>query len=194
MKGIQETVQKDFLAAKDFFAGDGDGEPRAAVDLGDYQHAARSGRPLDFAGIADQGRGIEVAFDGPGGHLFAGRLVNDAEGDEVAVDGGAGFFFELAAGGFKGRLSEQVLAFGDGPRVFFGPEGPAGVDEEDLGTVRGATKEQDAGGGFGHGVESIIQQGRPEFSTVAGALQCRSDGGGTLRALSQRSMTRETVA
>ena len=49
--------------------------------------AAGARGPLDEAGVADQGVGIEVAFDGPGDDFFAAGLANDVEGDEVAVDG-----------------------------------------------------------------------------------------------------------
>jgi hypothetical protein len=159
-EGGEEAVEEEFLAAEDFFFGDGDGEPGAAIDFGDFDHAAGARWPLDLAGVADQGCGVEVALDGPGDDFFAAGLADDVEGDEVAVDGGAGFFMEFAAGGGEGVFVAFVLAFGDGPGVFFGPEGAAGMDEEDFDAVLGAAKEEDSGGTFVHGSQGYYRGSR----------------------------------
>ena len=170
-EGGEEAVEEEFLAAEDFFVGDGDGEPGAAVGFGDLHLAAGARRPLDKAGIGDQGRGVEVALDSPGGDVFTGGLADEAEGDEVTVNGRAGFFLELAARGFEGFLAVLVLTFGDGPGIFFCPEGTAGVDEEDFDAVFGAAEEEDSGGGSRHGFSSLssVGQWKREAARVAEA-------------------------
>jgi hypothetical protein len=156
-----EAIEEGFLAAEDFFAGGGEVEPGAAVGFGDFDLAAGARGPFDEAGVGDESGGIEVAFDCPGGDLLAGRLGDHAEGEEFAFDESAGFFLEFATGGGEGFLVGEVLAFGNGPGVFFGPEGAAGMDEEDFETVNPGPRietwaswisaiEEDAGGGFGH--------------------------------------------
>jgi hypothetical protein len=160
-EGGLQSVEEGFLAAEDFLAGGGEVEPGAAVGFWDFDLAAGARGPFDETGVGDEGGGVEVAFDGPGGDLLAGGLGDDAQGEEVgevAGKGSAGFFLEFAAGGGEGLLVCEVFAFGDGPGVFFGPEGAAGVDEEDFEAgdagggieARGAAIEEDAGGGFGH--------------------------------------------
>jgi hypothetical protein len=170
-----EAVEEGFLASEDFFSSGGEVEPSAAVGFGDFDLAAGAWGPFDEAGIGDEGGGIEVAFDGPGGDFFAGGLRDDAEGLEVGggtVDGegGAGFFLKFAAGGFEGVFAVVVLAFGDGPGVFFGPEGAAGMDEEDFGAGGRAAVEEEAGGGFGHGgFVSIIGVRAVDSAMLSGA-------------------------
>ncbi len=127
-----ETIEEGFLAAEDFFACGRKVEPGAAVGLGNFDLAAGARGPLDEAGVRDEGGGFEVALDGPCGDLLAGRLGDDAEGQKVAGVGGegrAGLFLEFATGGRERFLVGEVLAFGDGPGVFFSPEGAAGMDE-----------------------------------------------------------------
>jgi hypothetical protein len=156
-----EAFEEGFLAAKDFPACGGEIEPGATVGFGNFDLAAGARGPLDQAGVRDQGRGVEVAFDGPGGNLLAGRLGDDAEGGEFFVgkiqgEGRTGLLLKLAAGGFESRLAIVVFAFGDGPGVFFGPERAAGMDEEDFGARGRAAVKEDSGGGLGHGRTVLI--------------------------------------
>ena len=171
-----EAVEKGFLAAEDFFAGGGEVEPFAAIGFGNFDLAAGAWGPFYEAGVGDEGSGIEVAFDGPCGDFFAGGLCDDAEGEKVGVrtvdgEGRAGFFLKFAAGGFEGRFGGEIFAFRDGPGVFSGPEGAAGVDEEDFRARGRAAVEEEAGGGFGHGgARIIIGYSASDNVLVAGAL------------------------
>jgi hypothetical protein len=191
-EGSEEAVEEELLAAKDSSLGHGDGEPGAAVDLGNFDHAASARGPLDEASVGDEGVGVEIAFDGPGDDLFAGGLADDVEGDEAVVgqvghERGAGFFLEFATRGVEGFFIGVVLAFGDGPGVFFGPEGAAGMDEEDFGTVLGAAKEEDAGGVFAHGSPEHYRSLATGYWVGGGA---REDDNGSMAGLPRFEPTR----
>jgi hypothetical protein len=121
-----EAVEEGFLAAKDFFAGGGEVEPGAAVGFGDFDLAAGARGPFDEAGVGDEGGGVEVAFDGPRGDLFAAGLSDDAEGEEftqVRREGGAGFFLKFAAGGSS---SGRYSPLGMDQASFLAQKGPPG--------------------------------------------------------------------
>ena len=130
----------------------GDGEPSALVDFGDLDALAGTWGPLQFAGVADEIVGVAVALKGPSGDDFAAFLLNGAEFAELAPCGEAGFFFELADGGFDRLFAGIGLAFGEGPSasVFLRPEWAAGMDEEDLESDLGVAIHEKAGALFGH--------------------------------------------
>ena len=126
------------LAAKNFcqrFAG---AKPARAVDLGKARALARSGRPFHLEQIADELRGIAIAFDRPGVDDLAAGLLERAErrNSPSAVKPVSSLEFAPGRG-------EQILAgigkpLRDRPGacVLLGPERAAGMDEEDLGRPR----------------------------------------------------------
>ena len=152
----EEAVEEGDLGGEDFVAGGVEGEPLGAVDLWDFDFATGAGWPLDGRGIADEVGGVEIAFQGPGGDDFAAELLDVTEGQVEVWSAGrgheAGFFAEFASGGFEDVFSGDDVAFGDGPgaEVAVGPEGSAGVGEQDLRTraVVAAVKEE-SGAVFG---------------------------------------------
>lgn len=160
-----ESVEEGLLRRQDVLGGSGEGEPRAAVDLGYVEVKAGPWGPLDDAEIAGEHGGVAVALDGEGGDYFAACLLYGAEGVEgEGVGGGgdayawrkvgageeAGFFVELAAGSGEVVFAGLWAAFGDSPdaEIFVCPEGASGVDEEDFGLGAGAAEEKEAGAFF----------------------------------------------
>ena len=133
-------------------AGGGEVEEFGAVDLGVGGPFAGFGGPFEADRIALAVDGVAVALEGPGVDDLAGFLADLAEGVEGGCRIEVEFFFELALGG-----GEEVFAFfdfslGDGPgaEVFFGPEGAAGVDEQDLECAVVVAVHEEAGAGAGH--------------------------------------------
>jgi hypothetical protein len=89
-------------------------EPRGAIDLRKGCDTAAFERPLDFEGIADQRRRVEIGFPAEGDHAFAAALVDFSQGSQRADRGRrTQFFGELAAGGLLRILRRIDLTFGN---------------------------------------------------------------------------------
>src|SRR6185312_15634306 len=107
-------------------------EPLGPVHLGERLPGARARRPLHLERVARDGDRVEVALDGPGGHLLAALLLHAAQiGQLTRRKLGPGLLRELTAGARLGVLAVLVLALGDGPGglVLVRPERAAGVHQ-----------------------------------------------------------------
>lgn len=97
---------------------------------------ARARRPFHLEFVADQRRGIEIAFEREGVHPFAAGLLDRGQGVEIAGKRCAGLLGEFADRGGKLLFAGVRLALRDRPdaRVLLLPERSAGMDEEHLGS------------------------------------------------------------
>src|SRR5579859_13243 len=143
-----QPVEQRFLPFEDLWPGLVHRKPGAAVSFGDHDLFAGARRPLDGAGVADEGGGIEVALDRPRDDQLAGGLADLAEGQEVAgcdaAERRAGLLLELALGGCQGILAWLVLALGNRPDVLLHVIRAAGMNEEDLRPAWRAAVEKDS--------------------------------------------------
>ena len=157
----EEAVEEGDLRGENLVACFVEGEPLGAVDFRDFDFATGAGWPFDGRGIADQVGRFEVALKSPGGDDFAAELLDVSKGQVTVWSGGrwreAGFFAELAAGGFENVFSGDDVAFGDGPGadVAMGPEGSAGVGEQDLEARAGEAAEKEESGAVSGGARMV---------------------------------------
>src|SRR5262249_6336766 len=107
-----------------------------------------------------QRRGVEIAFESPGGDDLAPALNDLTQRKEIALRTGPGLLFEFAL-----RRRERVLVFGifpfrdrPGAQILLGPERAARMHEQDLDLAAASSKHQNAGAALGHGTSSLGRQ------------------------------------
>src|SRR4029453_7126106 len=156
-------------------------KPLDAVDLGEALDPPRPGRPLHLVGIADRGRGVQVALGRPRQDQLARLLADLTQRDERGVgELVAGLLRELAASDRNQLLALLHLAFGDRPlpQVLVPPLGAALVGEQHLQAILAAAPQQDAGAGTPGLVGRHRQPPRPAWVRMA-AARTRPEGHGT---------------
>ena len=126
-------------------------EPCRTVDLGKIPHLTGPWWPLHREAIAPDRRRIAIALDRPGVDCFAAVFL-DAEIHRRSVRNEAGFFGKFATSGRDRFLVRSEFALGQRPGmvVFPGPEGPARMNQQDLGVGVPVAVKQKAGAAF-HG-------------------------------------------
>src|SRR5262249_11852544 len=132
--------------------GVGGRKPLRAVDFGKRRLALALRRPFKLEPVRGQRRGIEIAFESPGGDDLAAGLNDLTEREEIALRTGPRLLFEFALG-----HRERVLAFGifpfrdrPGAQILLNPERAARMHEQDLDLVAASAEHQKAGAALGH--------------------------------------------
>src|SRR5258708_39474441 len=107
-----------------------DGEPRAAVDLGEALRHARPRWPFELEFVADDVVGVDIALDGKAVDDLAARLLRRRQRHEFAVYRLSRLLRELAARRIEGvfRVAEFALPGRPGALVLLPPKPPAGMD------------------------------------------------------------------
>src|SRR5262249_60040548 len=100
-----------------------------------------------------QRRGVEIAFEPPGGDDLAPALNDLSQRKEIALRTGPGLLFEFAL-----RRRERVLVLGifpfrdrPGAQILLRPERAARMHEQDLDLAAASSEHQNAGAALGHG-------------------------------------------
>src|SRR5262249_4611931 len=146
--------------------GVGGRKPLRAVDFRKRRLAPALRRPFQLEPVRGQRRGIEIAFESPGGDDLAAGLDDLTERKEIALRTGPGLLFEFALGHRERVLAFGIFPFRDRPsaQVLLGPERAARMHEQNLDLVTASSEHQNAGAALGHGTLS------PGFRRAAGPL------------------------
>src|SRR5437879_7903486 len=92
-----------------------DGEPGAAVDLGEALPHAGARRPFHLEFVADDVVGVDIALDREAVDDLAARLLRGRQRQEFAVYHLSRLLGELAARRIESTLRVAELALGDRP-------------------------------------------------------------------------------
>jgi hypothetical protein len=126
---FKKLINQRQLAGEDLSPGHLRREPPGAINLGEFLHLPRTGRPFALKAVASQTSRIEISFDGPGRNDLSARLLDRFE-REVFADRGitSSLFPELASGRCQRVLIIDKLTLRNCPRaiIFLRQNGPPG--------------------------------------------------------------------
>src|SRR3984957_17012556 len=125
-------MKKRLLSFQNPFACGLYGKPASAIDLRNFDPAARARRPLHLTVIADQFARVAIALESPGGYDLAACLLHHAEFVKTPLRGKARFLLKFAFRRFERKLVLCIFAFADGPgtQIFLRPKGAARMHQE----------------------------------------------------------------
>ena len=150
-------------------------EPARSIDLGERLGSPRLRRPLHLERVALDRLGIEVALHQPGLDPLSTGFERSQRQSRPVGRGSADLLGELPnRRGLAGLGFRVELALGNRPSVgvLVGPEGTAGMDEQDLHSVRAGrstrstTEDDDAGTGRTRPLASVRHRDQVGRSTA----------------------------
>ncbi len=152
IQGMQQPVDETLLSFEDLFPGRLYFKPVCSVDLGKLPHYPRSPGPLKHELIAHNPPLIQVLFHRPDKNDLPAGLLYPSQLYENPINLKARLFLKLPFRRIQGALVLLEKAFGyrPGSLVLPRPQGPTGMDEQDLKMIVLKPERQDPAALFAH--------------------------------------------
>ncbi len=135
------------MTGEDLLSGEGNNEPRRAIDLGNIHGAATSRRPFDGDVVAVHAAHVKIAFQRIGLNYFSGTLADLAKRPEWTNGGYAELFLEFTPG--RGLWVFSIVQFPlrdrPGAKIAVTPKRSARMDQQNINAGVTAAVHQDAG-------------------------------------------------